>query len=51
MRFIDLAVFVTGLTSVGIGIALKDPPSAMVTVGGILISVVVLSRYQGVRKQ
>jgi hypothetical protein len=47
---LDIGVFVAGLAAVGAGVALKDPPSALVAVGGIVIGVVILSRFNGGRK-
>jgi len=50
-RWFDLFVFVAALSSVGVGIAMKDPPLALVAVGGIVLSLVVLARFHGVRKE
>lgn len=49
-NMLDLAVFLAALAAIGVGTALKDPPLALVVVGGIVLGVVVLSRLLSGRK-
>lgn len=44
---IDLFIFLAALAAIGIGVAMKDPASALIVVGGIVLGFSVLGFLKG----
>lgn len=43
---VNIVVFLLGLALVASGVAWRDPAASLVVVGGVLMGVVVVSRFQ-----
>lgn len=46
-RYLDVSVTIAATLLIGIGVAIKDPALALVVVGGIGLSFVVLAQLKG----